>query len=338
MPVTMVIDSGLGDSGKAKLVEYLTLAGDVRHVVGGGVGPGAAWHQYADPGGQRIDLQQVPPGVTQPRATLYLGPGTLVDLRMLAAELARLARYQVRGRMVVDRRCGIVEPAHREAEETAGLASRGVHWDHGCAGARAAYILRQIRQAGQAADPPCAIADVVLRLSEVSAAQDVLVAAEDGPEYDLYTSDHYPLTVSDGCSAAAVLARTGLAWCDLRQVIGVVNMLPTTVLPLPLASELSAAELTRRKLHSRGLVTGLRRRVAACPDLAQLARFVSYQRPTALALGRADMFDPAARSATRLADLPSSVRDWMTRIEDRTAVPVRYVSTGPGVTEVVDLS
>lgn len=331
MPVTMVIDTGFGDSGKAKLVEYLAMTDGIRHVVGGGIGPGSAMHRFLDSDDAEIRLRQVPPGVLSPAATMYLGPGTLVDLRLLADEVAALNRHHVRDRLVVDRRCGMVEPDHSAAERASTLGGLGLHWDNGCAAARSTYLLRQIGRLADAPDPPCATGDVVTLLNGISASHDVLIGADDGPEYDLYTSDHYPYTLSDGCSVAAVLARTGLAWSHLRRVIGVVNMMPTTVLPVPLAHELGPDQLKARNLSSRGLVTGLPRRVAACPDLTQLKRFIQNQRPSELALGRADMFDSAASAVTRAADLPRSVRDWVVRIEDTAEVPVTYVSTGPGV-------
>lgn len=337
MAVTMVIDSGFGDSGKAKLVEYLALTGEIRHVVSGGIGPSAVAHQFTSANGAEVILKQVPSGVLSSKAMLYIGPGTLVDVNSLSAEMDELERYNVRERLMVDRRCGLVLPEHREAETTADPGDLSLCLDNGCAAARASYVMRRIGRVGEMPAPPCAVGDVPDVLNRVAVGEEILIGASDGPEYDLYLGEHYPLAISDGCSVASVLARTGIAWSHLRRVIGVVNMLPTTVLPIALPHRLSPAQMARRNLVSRGLVTGLPRQVAGQPDLAQLARFVRHQRPTELALGRADMFDPAARAITSAAGLPRSVREWARRIEEAVAVPVRYASTGPDVRHVACL-
>jgi adenylosuccinate synthase len=360
MPVTVVIDAGFGDSGKGKIAAYLALARGFRHVVNGGTGPSAG-HVLEFSAGRAVTVGQVPVGFAAPLAQLYIGPGTLIDERLLRSELATLAALDagtsapappahgsgpgatarggaIAARLTVDGRCGLISPRAVESEKRHGLHDLGILWEAGTTAGRVDYLWRRARRFTDITDPPCRAADVVTLLNTAAAGEDVLVLGAHGPAYSLFTSPFYPLTTCDECSAAGTLSRTGIAWCHLTSVIGVVNMLPTVTLPVPLAHEMSLAEIRDRGLESYGAVSGVRRRVASQPDLGALRRFVRDQQPTSLALGRADLYDPECRSARTAGRLSARVRAWIDRIEDDTAVPVAMVSTGRSVYDVVDLT
>ncbi|MQY05028.1 adenylosuccinate synthetase [Actinomadura macrotermitis] len=336
MPATVVLDAGLGDSGKGKIAAFLALSRGVRHVVDGGTGPSAG-HVLPLPDGPAHTVSQVPVGFAVPDARLYIGPGTLVSERVLRAELAGLAAHDAASRLLVDRRCGLIPDDAHAREREQGLHDLGLSWEAGTTAARVDYLWRRARLYGELVDPPCPSGDVVAALNAVAVDEDVLVLGAHGADYSLYTGSHYPITTSDNCSAAATLSRTGLAWRYLREVVAVVNMTPTVTSPVPLAHELTLTEIRRRGLESHGAVSGVRRRVAARPDLDMLRRFVRTERPSSLALGRADLYDPDCAGARDTAGLTAGIRSWIDQAEDDLGVPVSLVSTGPAVGDIVRL-
>lgn len=336
MPVTAVTDAGFGDSGKGKVLAFLAQARGVRHIVDGGTGPSAG--HVLTRAGRTHTLSAVPPGFFVDEARLYVGPGTLVDEGRLRSELVELADYRVAERLTVDFRCGLIPEHAVERERQEGLHDLGLRWEAGTTAARVDYLWRRARRFGDIADSPCLIGDVVTELNAIARDEEVLVLGAHGPAFSLFTSDNYPLTTSDNCSAAAVMSRTGIAWRHLQEVVAVVNMLPTVTVPVPLSHELPLDEVRRRGLESFGAVSGVRRRVAAQPDLEQLRRFVLEDQPTSLVLGRADEYDPECRGARRPSELPASIRRWADYVEDEVGVPVLLVSTGPAVEDMVELA
>lgn len=332
---TMILDAGFGDSGKGRLAGYLARRHGFRHVVAGGTGVGGG-HALGD--ASAAFCSQVPPGLVNADAALYIGPGTFVDHEALEAELERLAAYDVRRRLLVDRRCGLVPPDAMEREARAGLPALGLTFETGATAARSDHLWRCGRRTGDLESPAYQVGDVVAQINAVAAIEDVLVVGAHGTEYSLFKGDNYPLAVSDDCSAAATLARTGLAWRHLTRVIGVVNMAPTTTLDVPLPHELPREELVRRGWLSYGLVSGRERRIASQPSLEGISRFVLEEQPSELALGRMDMVCPDSAGARTREELGPVARRWVTRIERHVDVPVRHVGTGPGLDDVVPLS
>lgn len=336
MPATVVLDAGLGDSGKGKIAAFVARTRGIRHFADGGTGPSAG-HVLRMPEGPVQTVTQVPVGFVVPGARLYVGPGTLVRAEILRAEVAELAAHDVASRLLIDRRCGLIPDDALAREREHGLHDLGLRWEAGTTAARVDYLWRRARRYGRLEDPPCPAGDVVTVLNTVAADEDVLIVGAHGADYSLYSGPHYPVTTSDNCSAAATLSRTGLAWHHLREVIAVVNMTPTVTSPVPLAHEMPAAEVRRRGLESRGAVSGVPRRVADRPDLDALRRFVLTERPSSLALGRADVHDPDCAGVRDAARLTPGIRSWIDRLECELDVPVGLVSTGPAVGDTVVL-
>lgn len=91
-------------------------------------------------------------------------------------------------------------------------------------------------------------------------------------------------------------------------------------------------------LVSRGMFSGLVRRVAARHDIALLLlRFVAVERPTELALGRLDLVVPGVRGANSWEAFPTEAQDLIGEVETVTGVGVTLVSAGPTIDELVDL-
>ncbi len=132
MPVSAVVGANWGDEGKGRLVDYLAARSDYVVRFQGGNNAGHTVHN--DQGVFKLHL--VPSGVFYPEVTNVLGPGTVIDLGALAAELDGLEAGGIdTGRVVVSDRASVVFPFHRDldrweeerlAGEQMGSTKRGI--------------------------------------------------------------------------------------------------------------------------------------------------------------------------------------------------------------------
>jgi adenylosuccinate synthase len=58
---------------------------------------------------------------------------------------------------------------------------------------------------------------------------------------------------------------------------------------------------------------------------------------TMVALSGVDRLDPSCKGATEYEELSKEVKDFVAKVEHDTRVPVKLISTGPEVSEIVDL-
>lgn len=87
MPVTAIVGAQWGDEGKGKITDLLAQEADLVIRFQGGNNAG---HTVVNEGGE-FKLHLVPSGIFNPGAICMLGPGTVVDLVALRAELEHLA-------------------------------------------------------------------------------------------------------------------------------------------------------------------------------------------------------------------------------------------------------
>jgi len=89
--VTAVVGAQWGDEGKGKITDLLAQEADVVIRYQGGNNAGhTVVNQYGT-----FKLHLVPSGVFNPKALCVIGPGTVVDLRVLCEELANLERHGI---------------------------------------------------------------------------------------------------------------------------------------------------------------------------------------------------------------------------------------------------
>ncbi|ATE82577.1 Adenylosuccinate synthetase [Pandoravirus dulcis] len=134
MPVTAVVGTQWGDEGKGKAVDYLCGAGGYTHVARCAGGPNAA-HTIvvADPAGgaaKRCMVRMVPSGALHPDVACVIGHGVVVDVGLLADEMAALERdhgMRWRERVRVSDRAHVLLDLHRvlDAHGEREAASRG---------------------------------------------------------------------------------------------------------------------------------------------------------------------------------------------------------------------
>lgn len=331
MSLYVLLDAGYGDNGKGKIVNEWARRGYVEMVADGGVGPSAAHCvHYED---HEIWYGQVPSGWLGKATELLIGPGVLVDHRQLMSELEELCHFEVHRRLRIDPRCGLLTTAHRYADA-------GRHFEGGCASARSDQLLGRLPTVADVPALAPYLKDVpTIAADALRAGRALLVAGSHGHGYDPYRTAHRRQATTEPCSSAAALSRAGISSSWSPTVVGVVGAITTTVLPdVELDSELDLAAVEARGLLSRGRVSGLRRRVAMTPQWSVLDDFVALERPAALVVGRADLYDPTCRGRTTPRHLTTPVKALIGRIERRTGTPVIGVSTGPQAHEYVELT
>ena len=104
---SIIVGGFFGDEGKGKVVAHIAYKDKPVIISRGGVGPNAG--HTVQVGDHKYGVRMVPSGFVYKDAKLCIGSGVLVDPRVLKQEVEMLG---VRGRVFVDRRCGIITEDH----------------------------------------------------------------------------------------------------------------------------------------------------------------------------------------------------------------------------------
>ena len=107
MSCTIIVGGFFGDEGKGKIVAHIAFKDKPVIISRGGVGPNAG--HTVQVGDREYGVRMVPSGFVYKEAKLCIGSGVLVDPRVLKQEVEML---DVKGRVFVDKRCGIITEDH----------------------------------------------------------------------------------------------------------------------------------------------------------------------------------------------------------------------------------
>ncbi len=366
--VSVIVDAQAGSSGKGKLAAYLALRYQPDVAVAN-FGPNAGHTVWLN--GQRIVFRHLPSSCVYHGCKLVMSAGALIDLHVLHEEIRTVEKLgiPIRERLFIHPRCAIIEDSdkEREAEDVHRIAStmKGV-------GASAARKLRRIESVRLAQDV-VELADYVDRWGEHDWLSTgiqhhgwkVLLETSQGFDLDINHGLSYPYCTSRQVSAVQALADAGLPAFLLNQVYGIVRPFPIRVGNVDQRpgkptndgwsgpywrdntetgwhkiakdagmDDFRTAAMLRAEITT---VTGRQRRVFTFSH-ERLRHFVRMVGPTSLVLAFADQIDAAAYNMGEAdgPQLPQRVLDFVHML-DNTSVPVRFVSTGPEVTQMVDL-
>lgn len=253
-------------------------------------GPNAG-HTAYDRNYRKFAFRSLPVGaVIDPYTTLYIAPGSEIDLDVLTSEieLAESNGHAVRWRLYVSRQATLIEDRHRQFESEAALTDRVGSTGKGIGAARADRIYRTASTMGVAfptipttsdgsplwtwAEPEDLYASDAL---SHSAYQHVVIEGTQGFGLSLRASGNYPYVTSSDCRSIDFLAMAGIdpTSCDVR----IQNWVVARVFPIrvagnsgPLAGETTWEELGLEP--EKTTVTQKVRRVGAWdPDLLAAA-------------------------------------------------------------------
>ncbi len=357
---SIVVGGHFGDEGKGKIVSYLALNDKPAVIARAGVGPNAGHTVYKS--GKKYGLRMIPCGFVYEDARLLIGAGVLVDPNLLLKELELTGTQD---RFALDRRCGIIEAAHKKLDSsdfhlTKSVATTGT----GCGPANADRAMRKLKHASEVPELKKYLTDVPLEINNaVDEGKDVLVEASQGFGLSLFYGA-YPNVTSKDTSASMAAVDVGLGPTKISEVIVVYKAymsrvgagsqkLPTLITKQNLGKypELKATyeralcdgttgkdvnEVLARYLGEAGTVTGRLRQICGFDyELAKYSAMVNGA--TQVAVTCLDKVFPECSGVRDYSGLPKNVRDYIAGIEKEVGVNVTFISTGPDADDIIDL-
>ena len=331
MPCRVVVGGFFGDEGKGKIISYLTLRDKPKIVARGGVGPNAG--HTVEFKGEKYFLRMVPSGFIYEDAQLLIGPGVLVNPKVLLAEIEKL---NCGSRLGVDPQCAIIEEKHIEAEANSShLVQKIGSTKSGIGTCSADRVMRMARMARDLPDLSPYIRDVPLEVNRaLEKGDNVLIEGTQGTYLSLYHGTYPYCTAKDVC-ASAILSDVGLGPTRVENVLVVFKAYVTRVGAGPLKGELPREEVLRRGWMEYGTVTRRERRAAPFNfDLA--CRAVMLNGATEVAITKLDIAYPECKGIQRFEDLPEEAKQFIRNVEEAVGVPVVLIGTGPGAEDIID--
>lgn len=333
MSATILVGGFFGDEGKGKIISYLAKQDQPEIVARGGVGPNAGHTVVV--GDTRYALRMIPSGFVCESARLLIGAGVLVDPRVLREEVSSFGL--MKERVGVDRRCGIIEEEHIEADKSdAHLKGKIGSTGTGCGPANAARVSRKARQAKDVEELKEFLCDVPQEVNDaLDRGSDVLIEGTQGFGISLLYGT-YPFVTSKDTTASQMAADTGIGPTRVDDVIVVFKSYPTRVGEGPFNTQMSEERADELHIAEYGTVTRRKRRIGEW-DGKMAAYSAMINGATMIALSGADRLDPACRGAKEYDELSKEVKDFVAKVERDTQVSVKLISTGPEQSEIVDL-
>lgn len=331
MSCTVVVDGFYGDTGKGKVVSYLSVADDVAVVVRAGVGPNAGHTVVKD--GRAFKLRMVPCGFVNPKAKMLIGPGVLVNPELVLKEIIET---DIADRFGLDPQCAIIELKHilldqsnenlKNTVKTTGTGTGPCNADRVM---RIAKMAREIPELKKYLIDVPAVANKVL-----DDGRNLLIEGTQGTFISLYYGQYPYVTSKDVCAAAAC-SDVGIGPTRVTDVAMVLKSYVTRVGGGELAGEISQEEAKKRSWDEYGTVTGRQRRAAPFDyDLARRARMINGA--TMIALTKLDILYPDCKGAKEYVELGADAKKFINNIEDEVKIPVALIGTGPSVDELID--
>jgi adenylosuccinate synthase len=341
MSVAVVVGGQYGSEGKGKLVSYLACQSPEPVSVVRCGGPNAGHTAVGN--GLSYQLRQLPSGVVDPRAGLYMAAGMVIDLPVLLAEIDMCLVGP--DRLVIDRNACLVTDIDRSNEIDGSLRDRVGSTLSGTGSATARKVLRDpsLPLARDISELGPYVGNVSQLVNEaLDAGQQVIVEGTQGFGLSLHHSDVYPFATSRDTTAGAFLSEAGLSPMSTTEVYMVVRTFPIRVAGNsgPMHHEITWDDVQSGSRYPHPLaeyttVTKKLRRVGMFDwDLVKKAALVN--RPTALALHGADYLDYTDYGKTDWSALSIATRRFVGRLEETLGIPVAFIFTGPDASQIVD--
>lgn len=334
MTCSILVGGAWGDEGKGKCITYLCDTDKPDIVARAGVGPNAG--HSVEFNGEKYGLRLVPSGFVQTKAQLLIGAGVLVDPEVLFHEFDYLSKYNVRERTLVDPRCSIIEPEHKERDQASEhLAKKIGSTGSGCGPANSDRVLRTAKMAKEIPELADYLTDVSLAVNDaLNDGQDVFIEGSQGFALSLYYGT-YPFVTSKDTTASSFAADVGVGPTKVDEVINVFKSYISRVGEGPFPTEMSQEEAESKGLEEYGVVTGRRRRIGYF-DMELAKESCRINGATQIALTCVDKLYDCAR-VRDYAELSQETKDFISEIEQETGVPVTIISTGPDLQDTIDL-
>lgn len=340
MPTTIVVGGQYGSEGKGKLVAYLAHTNRVDVAIRCG-GPNAGHSVSCD--GRLEIVRQVPAAVINPRTRLLVAAGALVDPPILVQEIDRFGLGE--HRLGVDGFAAIISRQHKQHEARLELRKRVSSTLSGTGAATASKILREprLKLAKQLDGIRKYIVDVAAEANKAyDDSKNIVIEGTQGFGLSLHHSMQFPFVTSRDTSASNFLSEVGLSPRCATEIIMVVRTHPIRVPGHsgPLEKETSWSVVSKSsgsptELNEFTSVTKRLRRVGLF-EPESVRRAVMVNRPTSLALQGLDYLSFEDRGKQKYRGLSQKSKRFIADLEKLTAVPVRFIFTGPDLLDVIE--
>ena len=330
MTCTVVVCGFFGDTGKGKIISYISLKDKIAVAARAGVGPNAG-HTVVYKN-KEYKLRMLPSAFVYDKCRLLIGPGVIINPEILLKEIELTASQ---GRVGVDRQCAVIESRHIEVDRKGHLAQKIGTTGSGTGPCNAERALRTVKLARDLPKLKDLLTDVPAELDEaISEGKNVLIEGTQGTYLSLYHGT-YPYCTSKDVTASAACSDVGVGPTKITDVIVVFKAYVTRVGEGPLQNELSWEEAEKRGWAEVATVTGRKRRAA--PFNYELAkRAVMLNGATQAALTKIDVLFPECKGTNSYEELPQKAKRFIENIEREIKVPITLIGTGPGTLEIVD--
>ena len=333
--LTVLVGGQYGSEGKGAVAAHVANDYDVHVRVGS---PNAGHTIYWN--GEKHVMQSIPCGWINPKATIMIGRGALLNMKQFMKELVHIMQYypDFMKRLVIDEEAGILsEKFHEQEGGTHGEMHKRIgSTGEGVGPARVARINRDPNEFKQFKD---VAAEYGLEQCMVkntpkmqNAGANIMIEGTQGCALSLLHS-HWPYCTSIDTNAAGIISEVGIAPTRVTNVLMVVRTYPIRVAGNsgPMQGEITWEELSNRLgkdvTPEHTTVTKKIRRIAEWDDdLFEQALVLNA--PTEIALTFADYVDPFIANTTDLRRIKASepLTDFIVKHNIKN---IRYISTGP---------
>jgi len=272
MSCTIIVGGFFGDEGKGKIVAHIACNDKPAIISRGGVGPNAG--HTVQVGNREYGVRMVPSGFVYKEAKLCIGSGVLVDPRVLKQEVDML---DVKGRIFVDKRCGIITEDHiRRDKGSAHLSKKIGSTGSGCGPANSDRVMRISPQAKDVPELAEYLLDVPKAIDdELKQGRSVLLEGTQGFGISLYYGT-YPFVTSKDTSASQIAADNGVGPTKIDDVIVVFKAYPTRVGEGPFSTEMTSEKSDSMGIQEFGTVTHRKRRIGGWDgDMARYSAMIN---------------------------------------------------------------
>ena len=331
MPSTVVVGGFFGDEGKGKIISYLALKDNPSIVVRGGAGPNAG-HTVKD-GDKTYKIRMLPSGFLNKKSKVMIGPGVVINPEVLLKEIND---FEVKGRVFIDKNCGIIEENHLSEDSKGRLKEKIGSTGSGTGPANAERAMRTLKLAKEVESLSSYIEDVPNAVnSALDSKENVLVEGTQGTHLSLFHGT-YPYVTSKDVTASAICSDIGIGPKKVDEVLVIFKSYVTRVGTGPLDNELTPEETSKKGWAEVGTVTGRQRRAAEFDfDLAR--RAIMLNSATQIAITKLDVLFPDCASKTSFDSLNDAAKSFIKKIEEKLNVPVTLIGTGSQVNDVIDI-
>jgi adenylosuccinate synthase len=332
MSCTIIVGGFFGDEGKGKIVAHIAYKDKPVIISRGGVGPNAG--HTVQVGDREYGVRMVPSGFVYKQAKLCIGSGVLVDPRILKQEVEMLG---VKGRIFVDKRCGIITEDHIVRDKgSAHLSKKIGSTGSGCGPANSDRVMRISPQAKDVPELAEYLLDVPKAIDdELKKGKTVLLEGTQGFGISLYYGT-YPFVTSKDTSASQIAADNGVGPTKIDDVIVVFKAYPTRVGEGPFSTEMTAEKSDSMGIQEFGTVTHRKRRIGGWDgDMARYSAMINGC--TQAAITGIDRVDKTCFGVTEFGKLSKKAKEFLKMAEHDIGSPISLISTGPEMTQIIDL-